>query len=59
LFSFNSPHGACPTCNGLGTTEYKGGQECPDCEGDRLRDAALQVKVAADGDEKISLSLPA
>ncbi len=20
LFSFNSPHGACPTCNGLGTT---------------------------------------
>lgn len=52
LFSFNSPHGACPTCNGLGTTEYKGGQECPDCEGDRLRDAALQVKVAADGDEK-------
>lgn len=51
LFSFNSPHGACPTCNGLGTTEYKGGQECPDCGGDRLRDAALQVKVAADGKE--------
>jgi excinuclease ABC subunit A len=22
LFSFNSPHGACPTCSGLGTTNY-------------------------------------
>jgi excinuclease ABC subunit A len=22
LFSFNSPHGACPTCSGLGTTRY-------------------------------------
>jgi excinuclease ABC subunit A len=52
LFSFNSPHGACQTCNGLGTTEYKGGQECPDCEGARLRDAALNVKVAAGNEEK-------
>ena len=22
LFSFNNPHGACPTCSGLGTTIY-------------------------------------
>ena len=22
LFSFNSPHGACPTCDGLGTKDY-------------------------------------
>src|SRR5690606_25640363 len=22
LFSFNSPHGACPTCSGLGVTMY-------------------------------------
>jgi excinuclease ABC subunit A len=22
LFSFNSPHGACPTCSGIGTTTY-------------------------------------
>jgi len=22
LFSFNSPHGACPTCSGLGTSRY-------------------------------------
>ena len=22
MFSFNSPHGACPTCSGLGTTMY-------------------------------------
>jgi excinuclease ABC subunit A len=31
LFSFNSPHGACPTCSGLGTTRYfDGGLLVPD-----------------------------
>ena len=31
LFSFNSPHGACPTCHGLGTTlEYDPNAVIPD-----------------------------
>lgn len=43
LFSFNSPYGACPTCNGLGT-KYLGGTElCDDCKGYRLRAEALNV----------------
>ncbi|MDD3972810.1 MAG: hypothetical protein PHC31_12990, partial [Clostridia bacterium] len=49
LFSFNSPYGACPSCNGLGT-KYFGGQEvCPDCGGKRLRPEALNVFL---GNEK-------
>lgn len=49
LFSFNSPYGACPSCNGLGT-KYFGGQEvCPDCGGQRLRQEALNVFL---GNEK-------
>jgi len=55
LFSFNSPYGACPTCNGLGTTEFRGSKPCPDCEGARLREAARNVFLTADG-EKINIS---
>jgi excinuclease ABC subunit A len=51
LFSFNSPHGACETCNGLGTKEYKGDEPCPDCQGARLRDAARNVYLTADGEK--------
>ena len=43
LFSFNSPYGACPTCNGLGTKHFLGGEPCPDCKGARLREEALNV----------------
>ncbi|MDE0035393.1 MAG: ABC-ATPase UvrA [Deltaproteobacteria bacterium] len=56
LFSFNSPHGACPACNGLGTRT--GGrsrsvagaaddirQPCPTCAGTRLRDESLLVRI--------------
>lgn len=43
LFSFNSPYGACPECNGLGTKHFFGNEECPVCKGARLREEALHV----------------
>jgi len=43
LFSFNSPYGACPECNGLGTRHFFGNEECKKCNGARLRDEALHV----------------
>lgn len=43
LFSFNSPYGACPTCNGLGTKYFGGLDECEACNGKRLRPEALHV----------------
>lgn len=43
LFSFNSPYGACPTCNGLGTKYFLGDEPCPTCHGARLREEALHV----------------
>ncbi len=43
LFSFNSPYGACPTCNGLGTKHFFGDEPCPSCKGARLRAEALHV----------------
>ncbi|MEK7176682.1 MAG: excinuclease ABC subunit UvrA [Patescibacteria group bacterium] len=45
LFSFNSPYGACPTCNGLGTKYLFGSEPCEDCLGNRLRKEALHVLV--------------
>src|SRR3990172_9508631 len=49
-FSFNSPHGACATCQGLGTTggdeEGHGADLCPVCHGSRLRPESLAVKIA-------------
>ena len=49
LFSFRSPHGACPTCHGKGQlaeTAQKPTHVCPDCEGARLNHSALAVRVA-------------
>jgi excinuclease ABC subunit A len=43
LFSFNSPYGACPTCNGLGSKFFMGTEPCEDCNGARLRKEALNV----------------
>lgn len=43
LFSFNSPYGACPTCNGLGTKYFGGAEVCDDCKGARLRPEALNI----------------
>ena len=45
LFSFNSPYGACPECNGLGTRHFFGNEVCPVCNGARLRPEALHVKI--------------
>lgn len=59
LFSFNSPKGACPTCDGLGViplaienSENLESEEnnrlfetCPDCQGARLNIAARQVRI--------------
>ena len=43
LFSFNSPYGACATCNGLGV-KYMGALDpCEDCGGKRLRKESLNV----------------
>ncbi|HYF13103.1 MAG TPA: excinuclease ABC subunit UvrA [Candidatus Paceibacterota bacterium] len=49
LFSFNSPYGACPACNGLGTKHFMGTEPCPVCHGTRLRPEALNVFI---GDKK-------
>jgi len=45
LFSFNSPYGACPECNGLGTKYLFGHSPCEKCKGKRLREEALHVLV--------------
>ncbi len=45
LFSFNSPYGACPECNGLGTRHFFGNEPCPVCKGARLRPEALHVLI--------------
>src|SRR3989344_2064391 len=45
LFSFNSPYGACPACNGLGTKHFFGTEPCETCGGKRLREEALHVTI--------------
>ncbi len=45
LFSFNSPYGACPTCNGLGTESVWSEKPCPLCLGKRLKEEALNVLI--------------
>jgi len=45
LFSFNSPYGACPACNGLGTEGFFNETVCKVCKGARLRDEALHVLI--------------
>ncbi len=48
LFSFNSPYGACPECNGLGMVGIFTNDECPSCKGARLRPEALRVYIGGD-----------
>lgn len=52
FFSFNSKHGACPRCNGLGfegieddATEIIDNKICRLCNGLRLRKEALSIKI--------------
>ncbi|TKB52528.1 MAG: excinuclease ABC subunit A [Nitrospira sp.] len=55
VFSFNSPHGACPACDGIGYAMTPGSQDdedftllepCETCKGARLRPESLSVKLA-------------
>jgi excinuclease ABC subunit A len=48
LFSFNSPYGACPNCNGLGMAGIFNSEVCDVCHGARLRKEALNVYVGGD-----------
>ncbi|NBD74206.1 excinuclease ABC subunit UvrA [Patescibacteria group bacterium] len=48
LFSFNSPYGACSTCNGLGTVGFFHDEVCPSCHGARLRPEALHVYLGGE-----------
>ncbi len=45
LFSFNSPYGYCEACTGLGTKGLFSTEDCPVCQGKRLNEKALAVKI--------------
>ncbi|MBI5755877.1 MAG: excinuclease ABC subunit UvrA [Nitrospirae bacterium] len=49
VFSFNSPHGACPDCDGLGVKimheDYEDGEVCPSCNGNRLKKESLSIRI--------------
>ena len=55
IFSFNSPHGACPSCDGIGYAVTPGCPEdedftllelCGACHGARLKPESLSIKIA-------------
>jgi excinuclease ABC subunit A len=46
LFSFNSPHGACPQCAGLGKIGFHSNKVCPECQGKRMRKESLSMRLA-------------
>lgn len=55
LFSFNSPYGACETCNGLGSKYFYGSEPCDVCGGARLRPEALNVFLSDSKNKKVSI----
>lgn len=57
LFSFNSPYGACPECNGLGVVGIFQNDVCPACNGARLRKEALRVYLGGDGKKHLGLNI--
>lgn len=57
LFSFNSPYGACPECNGLGVVGIFQNDVCPLCEGARLRKEALRVYLGGDGKKTLGYNI--
>ena len=59
LFSFNSPYGACPECNGLGVVGIFQSDECPACKGARLRPEALRVYLGGDGKKDLGINIVA
>src|SRR5680860_1272894 len=54
LFSFNSPHGACPECSGLGKKSFFAGGKCEVCDGQRLRKEALSIKIGGKSIAEVS-----
>jgi excinuclease ABC subunit A len=55
IFSFNSPHGACPACDGIGYAMTADAPEdedftllelCEACQGARLKPESLSIKIA-------------
>ncbi|MEK9161107.1 MAG: excinuclease ABC subunit UvrA [Patescibacteria group bacterium] len=57
LFSFNSPYGACPECNGLGTESLFSDAICPVCEGKRLRPEALRVYLTRKNEKGLGINV--
>ncbi|MEM9336251.1 MAG: excinuclease ABC subunit UvrA [Patescibacteria group bacterium] len=57
LFSFNSPYGACPECNGLGVVGIFNNDVCPVCNGARLRPEALRVYLGGNGKDDLGLNI--
>jgi excinuclease ABC subunit A len=57
LFSFNSPYGACPECNGLGVVGIFQSDECESCHGARLRPEALRVYLGGDGKSNLGTNI--
>ncbi len=59
LFSFNSPYGACPECNGLGVVGIFQSDVCPKCAGARLRPEAMRVYLGGDGKNDLGINIVA
>ena len=59
LFSFNSPYGACPECNGLGVVGIFQSDGCPACKGARLRPEAMRVYLGGDGKKDLGINIVA
>ncbi|MES2749504.1 MAG: excinuclease ABC subunit UvrA [Patescibacteria group bacterium] len=57
LFSFNSPYGACPECNGLGVVGIFQSDVCPTCQGARLRPEAMRVYLGGDGKKDLGINI--
>jgi len=57
LFSFNSPYGACPECNGLGVVGIFQSDECQVCHGARLRPEAMRVYLGGDGKKDLGTNI--
>ena len=57
LFSFNSPYGACPECNGLGVVGIFQSDQCQACNGARLRPEAMRVYLGGDNKKNLGTNI--
>jgi excinuclease ABC subunit A len=55
-FSFNSPYGACPKCDGLGylTIDEEHKELCKECNGARLKKESLNIKISGNSIHDLS-----